>query len=382
MATRKLYYEDCHLSDFTATVTGCAPEGAHWRITLDATAFYPEGGGQGCDLGTLGGVQVLSVRESGEEVFHLCDQPLAVGQTVTGCIDRLRRFDFMQQHTGEHILSGLLHQAFGCQNVGFHIGAEVMEVDFDCNLTWQQLMEIEAQANAVIWGNLPVNCYYPEEAALPNIPYRSKKALAYPVRLVEIPGIDCCACCGVHTATTGEVGLIKILSSVKFHQGVRMEMVCGQRAYEYISRLFDQAKQVSQTFSAKLPEIGEAAMRVSDALAAEKFRATALQNQLFDRVADSYVNQKEVVHITSALSGGELRTLAEKIQEKSGGLCAVFSGNDKNGYVFCLLHPGHDVRPLGKTLCDALHGKGGGKPEAWQGTLQAKQNDILAFFQE
>ena len=210
METRKLYYEDCHLRQFTATVTACEKAENGWYISLDQTVFYPEGGGQACDLGTLDDAAVLDVQEQGETVVHLCDRPFSVGQTVTGSIDWQRRFDLMQQHTGEHLLSGLIHDQFGYHNSGFHVGAQVMEVDFDGPIPADALWELEYRANALVWANLPVNCYYPSREELPNVQYRTKRELPWPVRIVDIPGADTCACCGVHVKYTGEVGLIKI----------------------------------------------------------------------------------------------------------------------------------------------------------------------------
>ena len=218
METRKLYYEDCHLREFSATVIACTQTEKGFLVELDATAFYPEGGGQACDLGTLGGAKVLHVREDGEQIRHLCDQALPVGGQVTGVIDWARRFDLMQQHTGEHIVSGILHAMFGCHNVGFHIGADAVTVDFDVPVPAEALETVEQQANRAVYENLPVQCWYPSPEELPAIPYRSKRQLPWPVRIVQIPGFDICACCGVHTAYTGEVGIIKILSCIKFHQ--------------------------------------------------------------------------------------------------------------------------------------------------------------------
>ncbi len=379
MATRKLFYEDSHIKTFCATVTACRQCENGYRITLDATAFYPEGGGQGCDLGTLSGVKVLDVKECGQEVVHLCDGPLAVGETVEGTIDWQRRFDLMQQHTGEHILSGLLYQKFGCQNTGFHVGAEVMEVDFDCNPTWEELMEIEAQANAVIWENVPVRGWYPSEKELPDIAYRTKRALAYPVRLVQIPGVDSCACCGVHTAATGEVGVLKILSAVKFHQGIRLEMVCGNRAYRYFVALLAQAKWVSNAFSAKVLEIGRAADKVNDTLAGEKLRANILQTQIFHHIADRYENQETIVHFAPNLTSAQVRQLADILADKAQQFAAVFSEHD-GSYQFCLASRAKDLRPLGKALTSACHGRGGGKAEFQQGSVTADQEKIEEFF--
>jgi alanyl-tRNA synthetase len=191
----------------------------------------------------------------------------------------------MQQHTGEHILSGILNARFGYQNVGFHVGADVMEVDFDGPLTPEDIAWAELEANKAIWEDIPVKCWFPSPEELPNVVYRTKRALPWPVRIVQVPGFDSCACCGIHVKTTGQVGLIKILSCVKFHQGVRLEMVCGQRAYRYTADVFNQNKQISQLFSAKILETAAAARKVSDALAAEKMRSATLEKQVLGQIA-------------------------------------------------------------------------------------------------
>ena len=238
--TRKLYYEDCHLAVFSATVTGCEAGRKGFEVTLDATAFYPEGGGQACDLGTLNGIPVLDVRERGEEIIHLCESPLEVGAQVEGVIDYDRRFDLMQQHTGEHIVSGIIHARYGYHNVGFHMGANFTEIDFDGVIPVEDLEKIEAEANEALWKNLAVTCWYPSEEELPKVFYRTKKALPWPVRIVEIPGYDSCACCGVHVKRTGEVGLVKLFSMVGLRGGSRIEMACGGRALALLNQIYRQ----------------------------------------------------------------------------------------------------------------------------------------------
>ena len=380
MQTRKLYYEDCHLRQFTATVTGCEKTEKGYRIILDATAFYPEGGGQACDLGKLDGVNVLDVREEGEEVIHLCDGALEVGQQVRGCIDWQRRFDQMQQHSGEHILSGLIHKKFGYHNVGFHVGKEAMEVDFDGPITWEELVELEQQANEAVWQNLPIRWEYPAAALLPTIPYRSKKDLDWPVRIVTVPGYDICACCGVHVANTGEVGIIKVLSCVKFHQGVRIEMLCGKRAFDYLSMVYEQNRQVSQLLSAKRLGTAAAANQMASQLAGEKYRSASLEKRLFRCIAESYVNQKEALHFEEGLAPGSVRELADTIAEACGGVAAVFSGSDDSGYSVCIISKNSDVRELGKAINQALNGRGGGKPGSFQGSVKATKKEIEDFF--
>ena len=377
----KLYYENCHLREFDARVVSCAEEKKGYDVVLDATAFYPEGGGQPCDLGTLEGVKVLAVKEQGDTVVHLCEKPLAVGQTVHGVIDWQRRFPLMQQHTGEHIVSGIVNRRFGWHNVGFHMGSEVVTIDFDGPIPGEALAEIEKEANETVWANLPVRCWYPSEAELPGVGYRTKKQLPWPVRIVEIPGADKCACCGVHVAATGEIGLIKLLSCVKFHQGVRIEMACGSNALALLSRVYEQNRLVSQAFSAKIMETGEAARKINEALAQEKYRAARLRQQIFDRIAAGYAGSDSVAHFEPDLSPAEIRELAERIAGVCGGVAAVYSGQDGR-FDICLARPGGDVKDLGQRLKETLGGRGGGKAGFFQGSVSCSMEQILRFFRE
>ena len=380
MQTRKLYYEDCHLREFVAQVMDCQKTEKGFLVTLDATAFYPEGGGQPCDLGTLADAKVLDVQEQDHQILHLCDKALAVGAQVRGMLDWDRRFDLMQQHTGEHIVSGIVHKLFGCHNVGFHMGADVITIDFDFPIPAKALREVEEQANQAIYQNLPVECWYPAEEELPAIPYRTKKALSWPVRIVRIPGYDTCACCGVHVAHTGQIGSIKLLSCVKFHQGVRIEMVCGARALRLFSQVYEQNKLVGQAFSAKLLETGAAAQRMNEALAAEKFRATGLERQLFDAIAAGYAGAGDVLHFGKELAPAAVRELAERIAQSCGGTAAVFSGSDQEGYSVCLVNKTADVKELGNRLNTQLNGRGGGKPGFFQGSVRCTKTEIRQFF--
>ena len=382
METRKLYYEDCLLREFTARVLSCEKCEKGFEIILSATAFYPEGGGQACDLGVLGDARVLDVQERGEAVVHLCDRPLAVGVEVTGVIDWQRRFDLMQQHTGEHMVSGVIHRRYGWHNVGFHMGSEVITIDFDGIVPAEDLPAIEAEVNAGIWADLPVRCWYPSAEELPTVGYRTKKQLPWPVRIVEIPGFDKCACCGVHTARTGQVGLVKLFTSIGCRGGSRLEMACGQRALEMLNQAFDQNRQVSQAFSAQITETGMAARRMNEALEQEKLRYGALQKKLFRFVADSYVNHGNVVHFEESLDSVQIRELADAIAENCGGFAAVFSGSEESGYGYAIVTRQGDLRPLGKAMNAALNGRGGGKPIFQQGRVLVPKNQIEDFFRE
>lgn len=380
METIKLFYQDPNIREFTGRVLSCESATGGFAVVLDQTAFYPEGGGQACDLGTLGGSRVLDVQEQGAQVVHLCAEPLAVGTTVSGCIDWERRFDLMQQHTGEHILSGIIHRIFGYANCGFHVGEQVMEVDFDGPIDPDTLAKIEWEANEAVWQDIPLKCWYPSPEELPQVVYRTKRALPWPVRIVQVPGYDSCACCGVHVSTTGQVGLIKILSCVKFHQGVRLELVCGKRALAYMCRIFEQNRQVSQIFSAKMPETGEAAKRVTQQLAAEKFRASGLEKRVFSLIAERYAGRDKVLHFEPELTPGGVRDLADRIGQVCKGWAAVYSGTEEAGYCICIVSTQQDVRELGKQAIQALNGRGGGKPGCFQGSFQTTQEAIETFF--
>ena len=379
MEVKKLYYEDSHLQTFTANVTACTEVKGGWAVTLDATAFYPEGGGQPCDLGVLGEANVLDVREQDGDIVHLCDRALAVGSSVNGRIDWDRRQDLIQQHSGEHMVSGVIHRRYGWHNVGFHIGADLVTIDFDGPIPAEDLPKIEDRVNAAIWENLSVKCYYPAPEELPKVNYRRKKDLPWPVRIVEFPGIDICACCGTQVKQTGEIGLVKLFSCVKFHEGVRIEMVCGKRALALLGRVYDQNKLVSQAFSAKILETGLAAGRMNEALAAEKFRVSSLEKRLFTYIAQTYAGQKIAVHFEENLSPAENRELCDAIAGYAA-VAVTLSGNDGAGYSICIISRTEDAKAMGQQATQALNGRGGGKKEAFQGSISATRQAISDYF--
>ena len=371
METVKLFYENSHLTTFSAQVLDCQENEKGYRIVLSATAFYPEGGGQACDLGTLGDVRVLDTREKDGILWHLCDGPLEVGSTVTGQIDWQRRFSLMQQHSGEHIVSGIVHRRYGWHNVGFHMGSDVMTIDFDGPIPAEDLAQIELAANQAVWADLPVSCTWPSPEDLETIPYRTKKALPWPVRIVDIAGIDLCACCGTHVKRTGEIGLIKLISCVKFHAGVRIELACGSKALALTQAVFAQNRAVSQAFSAKMLETGEAAAKINEQLAAEKFRANALQSALFTLQAKAFAGKGNVWHFAENLAPAQIRDLADSIAQVCGGWAAVLSGAEGN-YSICIVSRQGDVKAIGQQL----GARGGGKPGFFQGSLQAQRQQI------
>ncbi len=377
--TERLYYTDSHLTEFTATVTACEPRGDGFLIRLDRTAFYPEGGGQPCDTGVLGGVRVTGVHDRDGEVVHCCDGPLEAGTEVAGSVGWARRFDHMQQHSGEHIVSGLIHAAYGYDNVGFHMGKELVTIDLSGELDARQLLEIENRANEAVWRDEAVRCFWPGAEELSALPYRSKKALTGAVRLVEFPGCDLCACCGTHVARTGEIGSIRLLSCVKFRGGARVELLCGARALRYDQQLFAQNRKVSNTFSAKPLETGAAAERAAAELAAWKYRASGLEDRLFAIRAASLEKDGNALLFEPGLKPDGVRRLAAAASEVISGFAAAFS-EEAGAYHYAICRPGGDLRALCKALNAALDGRGGGKPELVMGSVRTDEDAIRAFF--
>lgn len=380
METRKLYYEDAHMRTFSGNVLSCENTPKGWEVILDATAFYPEGGGQAADTGILGGVAVLDTRERGDAVVHLCDGPLEVGAMVEGTLDYEPRFRRMQQHSGEHIVSGIINRRYGYHNTGFHMGSDIITIDFDGVIPVEDLPAIEAEANSAVWQNLPVICWYPTPEELPTVPYRTKRALPWPVRIVRIPSFDSCACCGTHVKATGEIGLIKLFSVMGFRGGTRMEMSCGSRALALLNQAYEQNKLVSQAFSAQIAETGAAAQRMNEALAEQKYRAQGLEKRIFAAIAAGYAGKGNILHFEEGVESAAVRELADAIAAVCGGTAAVFSGTEEDGYAFCLVSRTGDLRQLGKEMTGALHGRGGGKPAFQQGRVQAKRAQIETFF--
>ena len=381
MITDKLYYKDSFLSRFTGVVQSCAQEKDCWAVTLDRTAFYPEGGGQPADHGTLGSASVTDTREKDGEIIHFCDKPLTVGETVEGTIDFARRFDFMQQHSGEHIVSGILCGLFHCDNVGFHIGHDLVTIDFNGSLSTGDVEKVEKLANQYIWEDHPIQIDFPSSTELENLEYRSKKALTGQVRIVSWPGADCCACCGTHMKTSGQVGVVKLISCQKFKDGVRIELAAGNRALRWTNTVAAQNSKVSQLLSAKPDATAAAVERLQKELYALRGRVAELEERDFVRLAEEYAGKGNVLLFQGAMAADSLRKLCGTVQEKCGGRCAVFAG-ENGAYQYAVSHPGGDLRPFVKKLNADLQGRGGGKPEFVQGSVQAAEQDIRNFFDQ
>ncbi len=367
--TIHLYDQDSACLEFDATVLSCQEKEGKYLVTLDRTAFFPEGGGQGADHGVLGGVHVLDAHEVHGEVQHLTDAPLSVGSAVHGSVDAQRRLSMMQQHSGEHIFSGLVHQLFGYDNVGFHIGSEAVTMDFNGPLTDEDVLRVERMANEIVWQNIPVVTLLPSTEELAQMKYRSKKALTGEVRIVTIAGADTCACCGTHVKYTGSIGQIKVLSCQKYKSGVRVSILCGMRALDEENMLLAQVKRVSSALSCKQHESAEAV----DRLLAERDRLRAMNDALglrvFDTMAAAEQGNDARMVCCDVLPAAQARKAAGKLAE--GAKAALVLIPREDGYSFAMSSQMMDVRNATRELCAAFGGRGGGPKDMTQGVLGA-----------
>ncbi len=400
MPTEKLYYQDAHLRACTAVVQECRAVKGHYEIVLDRTCFYPEGGGQPGDLGVLSlqgadpytagscsidsgdgnRIRIYDTHEKDGLILHYAEQPIPPGTAVTAELDWPHRFGLMQQHSGEHMISGVIHRRWGLDNVGFHMGADVITIDLSGELTMTELLEVEEEVNDRIWENREVKVWIPSREELAAIPYRSKKELEGDVRIVEFPDTDLCACCGTHVKQTGEIGLVKILGCEKFHGGVRVELLCGGRAARYLSRIHEQNRQISQQLSAKPPETAAAVASLAAQSNAKGQRVYQLEEALFAAKAEEHKDAGDVLVFFDDLNADGVRRACDALQQTCGGRAAVFSGSDDTGYKYAVGLPGGNLKEFVKELNAALSGRGGGKPFFVQGSVSSAREEITAFF--
>ena len=376
--TEQLYYQDSYIKDFEAVVLSCIPNGNHFEAVLDRTAFFPEGGGQCADTGVLHienrKIKVFDVQERNGEIIHFIDEEILPGQTVIGELEFQERFSKMQQHTGEHIISGIVHRRFGYENVGFHLGKEEVTMDYDGPLTGEELRSVEYEANQVVAENREIRAYFPSTEELEKIPYRSKKELQGKIRIVEIQDCDICACCAPHVQTTGNVGLIKITNAIRYKGGMRLWIACGMRALEDYNQKEASVVQISNMLSAKQQEVTEAVKRLTEEIQQLKEKAAKMQEKLVMGYLES---EKEALKenpnanlllFEKELDAVAMRNFVNAGMELTKGVCGVFIGDEKQGFRYVLGSSG-DIREIGKKLNAAFQGKGGGQPPMIQGSL-------------
>lgn len=375
------YYHHPDERSFDATVTGCrAYKDGLFAVTLSDTLFYPEGGGQPGDTGTLSGVRVTDTRLSEDEIIHVCETELPVGQTVHGELDWERRFRHMQCHTGEHIFSGIAHELYGCNNVGFHLSRDCVTIDFDRVLTPEQLAEVERQTNEAVFADVPTVISYPDADTLRTLDYRSKKELTGTVRIVEAGGRDVCACCGLHVARSGMVGCVKVGTQTPHRGGIRLTLLIGWDAVRDYDQKQKSVTEISHILSAKPHEVAQAVELMASRNDRYKAEVIALHEQIFRlKAALLPSNQDRLWSFAENLSPVQIRQFADILAEQTGW-AAVFSEAPNGGYQYAICGHNVDVRPICKELNQALNGHGGGKPAVVQGAVQASQSEIETFF--
>lgn len=380
----KLYYDSAYIKEFEAQVLSCQEGRKGWEITLSATAFYPEGGGQSADTGILGNVRVTDVHEKDGQVIHYTDGPLPVGEMVRGVIDWDRRFQHMQEHSGEHLVSGLIHQRFGYDNVGFHMGTDEVTIDFNGTLEWADLMAIEEKANGMIWENLEISAVYPEKDELDAMEYRSKKELTGAVRIVSIPGGDVCACCGTHVERTGEIGLVKFLSMIHYKGGVRISLLCGKRAVEDYERKRDQVQKISVLLSARPGEIARAVEKLKEDEAKLQEKLVAAYDKLLaSEVKGIKEGDGDIFILEPDFEAIQLRHLVNRLlEEKKGRTVLALGGAAEGSFLYVLGSRDGDMRRLSRELNGLLNGRGGGSAQMAQGTFFATKDQLQAILKE
>ena len=381
MTTEKLYYIDSHMFAFEARVLDCREEKSGWAVILDRTAFFPEGGGQLADTGYIGSVRVTDVQERGGEILHYTDTPLEPGLTVSCRLDAEQRLRRMQNHSGEHIVSGLIHGSYGYDNVGFHMGAECMTIDFSGELDWEQLMDIEQRANETVRADIPVRVWFPDAQELSHLEYRSKLELTENVRIVEIGDVDCCACCAPHVSCTGEIGAIKFTSVMRHRGGIRVTILCGADAEVDYREKSAQVAALSAQLSVRQADVVPAVQRLLDEIVQLKTAAAELENRLnAQRLQQLHETPGSICVIDRFDDPVAMREFVNAGMLLAGGVCAAFTGSDAEGYRYIIGSRTLDLRAEAKTINAAISGRGGGKTTMIQGSCTAPADAIKAFF--
>ena len=385
--TERLYYTDSHLKEFDAAVLACEPfapkdgydKAITHRVVLDATAFFPEGGGQYGDAGTLGGVSVLDTREKNGIIYHYTDGPLEPGATVHGALDWQERFSRMQQHSGEHVVSGLVHQLKGYDNVGFHLGPAATTLDFNGPLTAEELVYLERRANQAVADNIEVQVSFPTKEEEKTIDYRSKIDIEGQVRLVTFPGIDVCACCAPHVYRTGEIGLIKFADAIAWKGGVRLTILCGFRALADYNEKSRAVKNISTLLSAAPAEVDAAVERVKAQSEERREKLIGWQKKAVE-AALPQAGEETALLFEQDLDKNVAREFVNQAVARGAKLAGSFVGNDETGYSYIIGSSTQDLRKLAAEMKTALQARGGGKPEMIQGQVSASEGSLKSFF--
>lgn len=375
-STVKLYENDSYIKTFDAVVLSCEEKGDNYLITLDKTAFFPEGGGQSADKGKISNANVLDAQIKDGTIYHLVDKPLNVGDIITGEIDWDTRFSRMQNHTGEHIVSGVIHNLFGYNNVGFHMNDHFITLDVDGPLNEKDIANIELNVNKAIYANKKINVIYPTADELSNYDYRSKLDITENVRLVEIEDTDLCACCAPHVAFTGEVGIIKILSFIPYKKGTRIEMVAGLLAFCDYSMVHNTIKKTMNLLSTKREEVFDATERIHKDLSAVKAENKKMSCELALFKLEKQKIENGICAFVENGTYDELRFCSNSLI-KENEYCCVFSKTENDSFIYVVASENKNIKDLVLFLNSTFNGRGGGKDFYAQGTIIATKEEIV-----
>lgn len=375
-STVKLYENNSYIKNFDAVVLSCEEKDGAYFIVLDRTAFFPEGGGQYADKGKIADANILDVQIKDETITHKTDKPLKTGETVTCEIDWDTRFSRMQNHTGEHIVSGVIHNLYGYNNVGFHLSDNVVTLDTDGPLNEQDIAKIELEVNKVIYANKKINVIYPTADELSNYDYRSKLDITENVRLVKIEDTDLCACCAPHVANTGEVGIIKIISFIPYKKGTRIEMVAGLLALQDYSMLHNQNKKSMNLLCSKREETFSMTQKIHKDLGDIKAENKKMSSELaLLKMEKTSIGNGVCVFVENA-TYDELRFCSNSLI-KENEYCCVFSKIENAGFIYVVASENKNIKDMVLFLNSTFNGRGGGKDFYAQGTINATKEEIV-----
>ena len=378
MKTERLFDKDSFIFDFTANLISSQREGKLFAVVLDKTAFFPEGGGQGADKGVLNGEEVLDVKEKDGVIYHYLKREIS--GVVSGRIDREIRLSRMQNHTGEHILSGIIHSLTGADNISFSLSDEETTLAFNVVLDAELIKKAEAKANSAVFANLPIEAYYPDKQELEKTLYRSKLDLSENVRLVKIGDIDICACCAPHMKTTGQVGLIKVINYESYKGGTKLWINCGERALSHYEMLLSEAKDISHLLCAKIDRINTAVEKLKADKEKSEYELVSLKRKAIEeKISSVEKTQSDFIGVCE-FKGDDLRLFAEGLKGKVSGIILALEGSDESGYRYVLTSAEKDITQIIKKANAALNGKGGGRDNMARGTYNSALKEINAFF--
>lgn len=377
--TDKIYDLECYVREFDANVISC-DEGTWehqkgYNIILDRTAFFPEEGGQASDTGTLCAVsahtivKVLHTSIADGIITHFCDKSIEFGTMVHGSINWENRYDRMQQHSGEHLFSGYVHEHFGYDNVGFHLGDDEVTLDFNGTFTDEELLHVEDIVNDRIWSNIETHIWFPTPEELAELPYRSKKELTGAVRIVEFPGYDICACCAPHVARTGEIGMLKIVQSEHFRGGTRITIKCGKRALSEFRARLEDCRFISQLLSARIPDVTDAVTKLNTAYGNSRFHVNELETELLRNIADKAISEGRHYISADRINPDVARETVNYMTSSGNAYYGIYVGSESSGYRFIIGSTELDCRILFTEKLKPAGAKGGGSERMIQGTV-------------